>query len=175
MWSERRWDPCTDRTSRSWTLFFCFTTRKSDRSVEVSVCDGRTEVDGFRDDFIPSHSLGEGDQYHQYDHGIVTTSRGRYVADPAAGSPPQLQDVPDRPRTQKPLFLLCRETPGMSLGSCIVTQNGVTGHCAGDLGVIWVHGQRIRDSRQCVYHSTIPTCRMEMVLMRLREHLLTEQ
>ena len=98
-----------------------------------------------------------------------------YVADPAAGTSPQLQDVPDRPRTQKPLFLLCRETPGMSLGSCIVTRNGVTGHGAGDLGVVGVHGQRIRDSRQCTHQSMIATCRMKMLLLRLEGHLLPEQ
>ena len=100
----------------------------------------------------------------------MTTSRGTYVADPAAGSPPQLQDVPDRPRTQKPLFLLCSATPGMSLGSCIVTRNGVTGHRAGDLGVVRVHGQRIRDSRQCVHESMTATCCVKMVLMKLEEH-----
>lgn len=116
-----------------------------------------------------------GDQYHQYDDGIVTTSRGTYVAGPAAGTSPQLQDVPDRQRTQKPLFLLCSATRGMSLGSCIVTRNGVTGHRAGDLGVVGVHGQRIRDSRQCTHQSMIATRCVKMVLLRLEGHLLPEQ
>jgi hypothetical protein len=117
----------------------------------------------------------EGDQYHQYDHGIVTTSRGTYVADPAAGSPPQLQDVPDRQRTQKTLFLLCSATPGMSPGSCIVTRNGVTRHRAGDLGANGVHGQRTRDSRQRAHQSTIASCSVRTVLIKLGGYLLTEQ
>lgn len=105
----------------------------------------------------------------------MTTSRGTYVADPAAGTSPQLQHVPDRQRTQKPLFLLCRGTPGMSQGSCIVTRNGVTGHGAGDLGVAGVHGQRIRDSRQCAHQGTIAICRVKMVLPRPEGHHLLEQ
>ena len=105
----------------------------------------------------------------------MTTSRGTYVADPAARTSPQLQHVPDRQRTQKPLFLLCRETPGMSQGSCIVTRNGVTGHGAGDLGVAGVHGQRIRDSRQCAHQGTIAICRVKMVLPRPEGHHLLEQ
>ena len=105
----------------------------------------------------------------------MTTSRGTYVADPAAGTSPQLQDVPDRQRTQKPLFLLCSATSGMSLGSCIVTRNGVTGHRAGDLGVVRVHGQHIRDSRQCTHQSMIATRCVKMVLLRLEGHLLPEQ
>jgi hypothetical protein len=51
-----------------------------------------------------------------------------------------------------------------------VTRNGVTGHRAGDLGAVEVHGQRIRDSRQCVHGSMIATCCVKMVLMQLEEH-----
>ena len=51
-----------------------------------------------------------------------------------------------------------------------MTRNGVTGHRASDLGVVGVHGQRIRDSRQCVHESMIPTCCVKMVMMKLEEH-----
>lgn len=56
-----------------------------------------------------------------------------------------------------------------------MTRYGVTGHHADDLGLVVVHGQRICDSRQCVHESVIATCCVKMVLMKLEEHLLTEQ
>ena len=41
--------------------------------------------------------------------------------------------------------------------------------------MVGVHGQRIRDSRQCTHQSMIATCRMKMLLLRLEGHLLPEQ
>ena len=41
--------------------------------------------------------------------------------------------------------------------------------------MVGVHGQRIRDSRQCTHQSMIATCCVKMVLLRLEGHLLPEE